>query len=213
MSVTRVSRCREGCPMCTPNKDDAPMMLTTSMAVLALSGLLNVNLAVQTTWQTDYKVALTLSVKEHKPLAVFITKGATNTLAQLPEAAAKVLNANYIAVTINSDDATGKKLAEAFEMTEGVVISDATGATQALRIEGQTNPSDLPQTLERLAHPSQVPATTEVYGAAPVVTATPIVTAAPVYAPAPSIASTIVPSYYTPAPACKNCQQQQQYRR
>ncbi|QEL20173.1 hypothetical protein [Limnoglobus roseus] len=170
------------------------MMFTTSMAVLALSGLLGTNLAVQPAWQTDYKAALTLSAKEHKPLAVFITKGAAKNLDQLPDAAAKVLKTNYIAVTINSDDATGKELAVAFGMTEGVIISDATGAKQALRIEGQTNPTDLPQTLERLAQPSHVTTTTEVYGAAP------------------SVTSTVVPSYYTPAPYCKNCQQQQ-YRR
>lgn len=179
------------------------MMFSTTLAVLTVSGFLGANLSVQPTWQTDYNTALTLSAKEHKPLAVFITKGSAKTLDQLPDAAAKVLKANYIAVTINSDDATGKKLAAAFEMTEGVVVSDATGAKQALRIEGQTNPTDLAQTLERVATTTQV-TTTEVYGG---------VVAAPIMMEAPSIASTVVPSYYTPAPYCKNCQQQPQYRR
>lgn len=170
-------------------------MISTSLAVLALSGLIQANLTVQPAWQTDYTAAVKLSAKEHKPLAVFITKGAAKNLDQLPDAAAKVLKTNYIAVAINSDDATGKKLAEAFEMTEGVVISDATGGKQALRIEGQTNPSDLPETLERLAQPNHVTTTTEVYGAAPAAVVAPPVT-----------------SYYTPAPYCRSCQQQQ-YRR
>lgn len=169
------------------------MMFSTTLAVMAVSGMLSANLSVQPAWQTDYKAALTLSVKEQKPLAVFITKGSPKNL-DLPEAAAKVLKANYIVVSINTEDALGKKQAEAFEMTEGVVISDKTGSKQALRIEGQTAPADLPQTLERLAAATQV-VTTEVQGA-------------------PSVASTVVPSYYAPSTYCPSCQQgASRYRR
>lgn len=163
------------------------MMFSTTLAVMAMSSMLSANLAVQPAWQTDYKAALTLSAKEQKPLAVFITKGSPKSL-ELTDATAKVLKANYIVVSINTEDALGKKQAEAFEMTEGVVISDKTGSKQALRIEGQTNPSDLPQTLERLASTTTQLVTTEVQGA-------------------PSVASTVVPSYTSPSTYCPSCQQ------
>lgn len=168
------------------------MMFSSTLAVLTMSGLLGTNLAVQPAWQSDYRTALKMAAEQHKPLAVFITKGKPADL-KLNDETAKVLKANYVVLAVCSDDAKGKALAQSFEMTEGVVVSDRTGEKQALRIEGTTSPTDLPQTLARLADPTRVSTTTEVQGAAPA---------------APSVASQIVPTYYyAPAPTCTSCQQ------
>ncbi|MBL8865648.1 MAG: hypothetical protein JNK93_08805 [Planctomycetia bacterium] len=162
------------------------MIFSSTLAVLTLSGLMGANLSVQPDWQTDYRKALALATKEHKPLAVFIVKGESKKLANLSTEVSKELKAHYIAVTINSADAEGKKLAQAFELTEGVVISDRTGEKQAYRIEGKTNADDLPQTLARLADPKHVTTTTEVHGAAAPVTAA---------------------SFFAPSTYCPSCQQ------
>ncbi len=163
------------------------MIFSTSFAVMAISGLIGANLSTQVEWKSDYRQAVELAAKEHKPLAVFIVKGDAKKLNQLPTDVQKVLKERYIAVTINSADANGKKLAKAFEINEGIVISDRTGEKQAYRVEGQTSTSDLPQTLVRLAEPNRVTTTTEVHGAAAPVTAT---------------------SYFSPAPYCPSCQLQ-----
>lgn len=163
------------------------MIFSTSLAMLALSGMLGANVSAQPEWQSDYRKALAMAVKEHKPLAVFIVKGEAKKLQQLPSEVAKVLKSEYISVTINSADVDGKKIAQAFELTEGVVISDRTGEKQAYRIEGKTSTDDLSKTLTRLAEPNRVTTTTEVYGEAAPVTAT---------------------SFFAPAPYCPSCQQQ-----
>jgi hypothetical protein len=166
------------------------MMLTT-LTVLTLSGLLGTNLAVQPAWQSDYRTALKMAAEQHKPLAVFIGKGKPADL-KLTDETAKVLKANYVVLAVNTADAKGLALAQTFEMTEGVVVSDRTGERQALRIVGTTAPADLPQTLARLADPARVPVTTEVQGPAAV---------AP--APAPSFGSQYVPTYLPAAPVCR----------
>lgn len=160
-------------------------MFSATLAVLTLSGLVGVNAPGQLEWQSDYRKALAIAMKEHKPLAVFIVKGESKQLQNLPSDVTKVLKNEYIAVTINSTDAEGMKLAKAFELNEGVVISDRTGEKQAFRMEGKTNAEDLPQVLIRLADPKHVTTTTEVYGAAPVTAA----------------------SFFAPAPYCPSCQQ------
>jgi hypothetical protein len=162
------------------------MIFSSTLAVLTLSGMLGANLSTQPDWQTDYRKAMALAVKEHKPLAVFIVKGESKKLANLPADVSKALKANYIAVTINSSDAEGKKIAQAFELTEGVVISDRTGEKQAYRIEGKTSTDDLPQTLVRLADPKHVTTTTEVHGEAAPITAA---------------------SFFAPSSYCPSCQQ------
>jgi hypothetical protein len=155
------------------------MTLPASLAVLCLSGLLGTNLSVQPTWQTDYRTARNLSIEQNKPLAVFISKGKNANLSKLTDETAKLLKTNFVVLTINSEDTKGKSLAEAFEMVEGVVISDRTGAKQALRVDGETNPNNLSQTLARMVEPEPT-------------------------APAPSIASQFAPSYLTtPAPVCR----------
>lgn len=161
-------------------------MIVTTVAVLSLTGLLGANVSVQPEWQTDYWKAQTIAAEQHKPLAVFIVKGNVKDALKLTDDAAKELKSHFVAVTINSDDIKNKKLAEAFEMTEGVVISDRTGEKQALRIEGKTSTSDLPQTLARMAK-VETATTTEVQG-------TPV-------------SSSLVPSYFAPASYCPSCQQ------
>lgn len=162
------------------------MIFSTSLAVLALSGMLGANVSTQPEWQSDYRKALAMAVKEHKPLAVFVVKGEGKKLPQLPTDVAKVLKSEYISVTINSNDVEGKKIAQALELTEGVVISDRTGEKQAYRIEGKTSAEDLSKTLVRLAEPNRVATTTEVQGEAAPVTVT---------------------SFFAPAPYCSSCQQ------
>ena len=139
-------------------------MISATLAVMAFAGLFGPSNAGQIKWHSDYRSAQKLAVEQHKPLAVFIAKGSSDLLRKIPTDVAQVLRTDYVAVVVDSDDAEGKKLAAAFELTVGVIVSDRTGEKQALRIEGTLSPGDFSRTLERLANPDRVATTTEVQG-------------------------------------------------
>jgi hypothetical protein len=118
-------------------------MFSTSLAALAVTGALTAGslTATQPAWQTSYRVALGQVAEQHKPLAVFIGRGQAGytrlvTDGGLGADTAKLLKQGYVSLYLDVDTAAGKQTAEAFQMTEGVVISDRTGGVMALRHEG-----------------------------------------------------------------------------
>jgi hypothetical protein len=82
---------------------------------------------------------------------------------RLGEEAKRVLSAEYICVYIDTTAAAGKRLAAAFEISEGpgIVISDATGDLQAFRHAGELGGDDLVRYLRRYAAPGRVVRSTE----------------------------------------------------
>ena len=163
-------------------------MFSTTLTALALSTVLASGIPTPTTWQPNYRSAVIRAATDKKPLAVFLVKDEATVKAISSDALDK-LKREYVAVIVNTETESGKKLAASFEMTEGLVISDRTGEKQAFRHVGSIPTTDLPSTLERFAHVSQVTAT-ETQGV--VVYAEPIAPA-PVYSQAPA------PVYYPQA--------------
>lgn len=145
-------------------------MFSTSLAMLAASGLFVSGAAIQPTWMTDYSVALTASSSQQKPIAVFITNGTSAKLLKdgaFNGDSGKLLKEKFIALHIDTSTPTGKELASQFDIQQGLVISDVKGQKQALRYYGQMNSNELTQYLEQYSHTTQVVSTTNA-GAAPV---------------------------------------------
>ena len=122
-------------------------MFTTSLAAAVIAGLLVPGaLSRDPNWAPDYAKALTLSAQSRKPVAVFVTNGDLKHLMKGDEFGldtAKALRSNFIAVRVDTTTDIGKKQAEAFGLSEGVVISDRTGGVIALRHEGPLPAAEL----------------------------------------------------------------------
>ncbi len=120
-------------------------MFTASILSITLASILSSNnVGQQVEWQTSYSQARELAAKSQKPIAVFIGTQATE---QLSAEAAKELSTNFVALKIDTNTESGKKLAEAFKQTDGVVISDKTGTTIATRVAGPVVAQQLTSTL------------------------------------------------------------------
>jgi hypothetical protein len=172
-------------------------MFTTSLAVLALATVSSLGGTSQPAWQTDYRVAIERAHELHKPIAVFIAKSPAEVLKGIPFDSQKVLQSGYIALMVTTDTDAGRRLAERFELMEGLVISDSTGSLQAFRSPGAVSSHELVQTLERFANPNLVVRTTENLAAA---TPIPVMTTG-FSVPAPSMVSHPAPIMVQPAPS------------
>ena len=142
-------------------------MFLTSLTAAAVAGMLAANsLAVQPDWAESYGTALTRSGERQVPVAVFIAPGGLAKLTDggLSTDALKTLKTNYVAVQVDPTTESGKKLADAFGVSEGVVLSDGTGKQVALKHEGKVAQTELAGYLTRFADGKSV-ATTEVHGA------------------------------------------------
>ena len=152
-------------------------VFSTSFVAAVVTGLAaSASVGTVPTMQSDYRVALTESAKLQKPVAVFIARGTEGyakvvTDGGIGSDSAKLLQASYVCVYLDTATASGKELASAFNITEGLVISDKTGGIQNLRIEGTLAPSDLKSYLVKFADGAKV-ATTETHSAAAPATAT-----------------------------------------
>jgi hypothetical protein len=169
-------------------------MLSTSLAAVVLSGVTAASSAVQPSWQTDYVKAAAQAAESSKPIAVFIAHGGAGYARVVADGGptaddARRLKQSYVCLYVDTATDAGKKLADAFEMKEGLVISGRSGEKQALRIEGKVPQADLSKYLTRFAEPERVVTTTETPGVvAPVVTAPPVYY--PAFRPAPASCST-----------------------
>lgn len=139
-------------------------MLATTFSLIAL--VASANNVAPLTWQTDYAKAYAMSVEKHRPMALFIGEG-TSGPAQivkdgLTESTTKLLKQNFVVVYINTKTASGKKLAESYHITSGLVISDRSGEIQALRLAGTIEADDFAASLVKYSDPNVVVTTTQV---------------------------------------------------
>jgi len=172
-------------------------MFSTTFAAVVLSAALAEAPSVPA-WESSYARASETAVAQRKPLAVFIGhgEGGYNRLVggNMPTEAGRLLAANYVALYVNTDTADGKRLATAFGVEEGLVISSRCGNLQALKHGGAVPATDLAGYLTRYASADVAVTTTQRAGTA--------VVAAPVMMGgcANGRCGTVVPAgYYTPA--------------
>ena len=143
----------------------------TSLVLIALVGSADAKVAVPRApaWQTDYSVAQKRCIEFKKPLAVVIGRGpsgweAVSRDGKLDSVVAETLHANYVCVYVDVATERGEKLADAFEMKSGLVISDVSGEKQAFRHTGTLTNGDLDGVLKRFSNPERVVTSTEVHG-------------------------------------------------
>lgn len=173
-------------------------MFTTTMAALTMTGLLSTGAYIPgPTWVSDYSTALRQASEQGKPVAVFIGNGSEGFKHVLPNGAlnsesTKILNDKYVTLFVDTSTEQGQATAKAFDLKEGLVISDKGGAKQALRHDGAVTPENLNKYISRYSETTTV-STTETGG-------------------------TVVPASYgapvvNPFSSCPTCQQGGYYRR
>ncbi len=138
----------------------------TSLMVVALVGSADVKAL---TWQTDYSAAQKRALEQKKPLAVVIGRGASGWEAvsrdgKIDAATAEALQTHYVCVYIDATTERGEKLADAFEMKSGLVLSDRSGDKQAFRHTGTLSNGDLESVVKRYSDPERVVTRTETHG-------------------------------------------------
>jgi hypothetical protein len=143
------------------------MLMTPTLA--ALVGALAMAFPAPA-WQPDYPTAYAQSSTAHKPLAVFIGHGSGGAGSVVTKGLTaeenKALADKFVALYVDADSAEGKKLATAFQITDGLVISDATGGLQALKHGGAISQTELDGYLVKYAEPARQVTTTDVGGTA-----------------------------------------------
>lgn len=128
-------------------------MFTTSMTAAVIAGLFaSGSLASQPDWTESYGRAMAQAGEKQRPVAVFLSAGDLTKLTNgknLGTDALKSLKSNFIPVKVDTTTEEGKKLATAFNMTQGVVISDRSGKLVALRHEGEVTPEQVSEYLAK----------------------------------------------------------------
>ena len=109
-------------------------------------------------WHTDYAQVRKLAAEQHKPVAVFISQGANGSTRLITEGTmsadtAKLLQDRFVCLYIDTSTEQGKQLAQAFEMMEGLVLSDRGGVRQAVRHQGRITTATLNSHLNQLTMP------------------------------------------------------------
>jgi len=123
----------------------------TSLIVLAMFGA-PADISAPS-WQ-NYSQASQMVEKEKKPMAVFLgtgQKGWEKVAGSLSTEAEKVLVASYICAYVDTNTPEGEKLAQAFELKNGVglVLSDRKGEKQVFWHDGNLPQADLVRQLVR----------------------------------------------------------------
>lgn len=129
-------------------------MFTTSMTAALVAGLLASGSLGLPEWTDSYGKAMAQAGEKHKPMAVFLTTGDLNGVTNgkgLGADVLKSLKADYIAVKIDTTTEDGKTVAAAFGISQGVVLSDRTGKTMALKHEGPVTGEQLAVYLTKYA--------------------------------------------------------------
>lgn len=141
----------------------------TSIIVLALWGTVGPHVGrLAIPWQPDYRTARSVAARDHKPIAIFVGRGADGWRhlirdGAIGEEARRALTLAYVPVYLDQDTDAGQAMAEAFHLNGrgGLVISDRTGGVMALRHEGKLTGYQLTGHLTRFADPSLIVSTTE----------------------------------------------------
>jgi hypothetical protein len=157
-------------------------LIFTMMTAAALAaGLVPSTLSPEPTWLNDYSAAQTRASAVRKPMAVFVGSGQDGWAKVVRDGAIdselKMALANkFVCVYVDTDTATGRSLAGAFEVaSKGLIISDRAGTSQAFSLSGDLTKDELSQTLAKYADPDrEVRSTDSVVREAPA-------TARPVY--------------------------------
>jgi hypothetical protein len=134
--------------------------MCTSMLLVALLGVDAgpASQAGQTpAWQDSYTAACQVGRREKKPLAVFIGSGARgwekiDDQGKLTPSVQRLLAQSYVCVYVDGATERGKRLAEAFALTQGLVLSTRDGEHQAFRHSGRLSSRELEATLHRYAN-------------------------------------------------------------
>ncbi len=145
-------------------------MFTTSFTAALLGGMMASGSLEAPSWRTSYRDAAAAAVNLRKPIAVFITTGSPAKLVKegsLGKEAAKLLRDGFVPLTVDTATPAGKELANTFNLTEGLVISDRSGGVQALRHAGGLTDGELKAYLTKYATTTATAATTDFRGAVP----------------------------------------------
>jgi uncharacterized low-complexity protein len=153
-------------------------MVTTTFAAVVLSAALANTEATAPAWETSYARAAESAVAQRKPLAVFIGRGEAGYTrlvgGDMPTEAGRVLASNYVALYVNTETTEGQRLATAFGVNEGLVISSRCGRLQALKYGGPVPAVELAGYLTKYGAENVSVTTTETGGTA-VAAAAPVV--------------------------------------
>ena len=133
---------------------------------LALSLVLAPLIPDRPTWQSSYSVALEVSQKEKKPVAVFVGSGPQGQAALVKEGQfsadmLKILAQKYLCVYLDRSQSANQRLVGDLGITRaGVVVSDRTGNYQAFHQDGVIAQDVLTRQLSRFADPKLVVSST-----------------------------------------------------
>lgn len=145
-------------------------MVTTTFAAVVLSAALANEATVAPAWESNYTRATETAIAQRKPLAVFIGRGEAGFAkvvgGDMPTEASRLLASNYVAVYLNTDTAEGKRLATAFGVNEGLVLSCRGCQVQALKYGGAVPAVELAGYLTKYSAPAVAVTTTEHAGTA-----------------------------------------------
>jgi hypothetical protein len=133
----------------------------TSIVLAALlgpgAGATQAEPAQTPTWQKDYVAARKMGREENKPLAVFVGSGAEGWAkvsqdGKLTANVQKLLADSYVCVYLDASTPAGKRLADQFSLSQGLVVSSRDGQDQAFRHSGRMSGQDLDAALRRYSN-------------------------------------------------------------
>src|SRR5262245_43392764 len=126
------------------------------IALALVGSVASANIPEAPPWQKDYHSAKVQAKDVQKPLAVFIGSGKDGWSKLTYEDTFDpklnhLLATRYVCVYADRSTPAGKRLADAFEVTDGtgLVISDKSGSVQAYHHSGELSRTDLTATLEK----------------------------------------------------------------
>jgi hypothetical protein len=154
-----------------PVEEDKRMY--TSIVLVALAGVVAEpgSGSESPSWNSDYTGAARQGQRAHRPLAVFIGRGAKgwdqlSEDGRLNHETRKLLATRYVCVYLDTDRKEGRRLASLFQLGDGpgLVLSDHSGKYQAFRHPGRLSGRDLEANLRTYADPGRTARRTETQG-------------------------------------------------
>ena len=182
----------------------------TSIVLIALTGFFTNGTAEKESpvWMEDYKTALTASVRQQKPLAIFLAEGRqswdqVSRDGNLGKDVNRILHSDYVCVYIDTSKAAGQRFASVIDVPQGLgmVLGDRSGEFQAFRHAGQLTNETLEGFLRKYANREVVVQATETTGRQTVHYYEGAVPSQPVYSTPPSFNTYIGNS----VPAGRSC--------
>lgn len=181
-------------------------MMFASLTVVLFSAHLS-TCPITANWRFDYSSAYREAHTLQKPLLVVFAQGKAQpnnilTHGEISPSTRKLLVAEFICCYIDSESESGKKLAEQYALSKGLVISDRGGNNQALRHEGALTPEIFNRYVEDVIEPTAILTTTS-YGTTAIPAQIPRRT--PIRNVIGNLRESIAPQPYTLNPFDPNC--------